>query len=397
MPQQLIVHLGDVKTGSTSIQTILRNRTFDAGGVRVFYPALREAEDEGAQVLAQLALNHNAVAVALRDGDEARAQRLLSRIAAMVADEGADADVVILSAEWFEFVAPERLRDALAAHLPALAPGARLISYVRPHAERVLSAFQENRKLDAFMAGPAGFHERQLRAGTFRYAPRLRRWRAVFGDRFEARAMIRARLRENCVVRDFLGYALDGAPVTLREEPEANRSLSLRQLAFMTLMHRNFVLRPHQARRLSRAMGPDPEGAPLRLPIALIRRIQADYAQDAAETDREFFGAPVLSEALARAHEKAASEPMSLRARDHYAPDELARMRQWALETLAQAPGGAPRPRKPAQAKARAAAGKPRKGPAAPRKPKGPAGAAQGAAAAPGGRPAQGAPKAGEG
>jgi hypothetical protein len=320
---RLCIHLGDVKTGSTSIQQTLKHGRFRCESRSLVYPV---DDDAPHHIRLADALRKNAGA-----GDPALVERRFGRTARRVRASGAD--VAVLSAEGFEFVDPAALRAALEAHFPEFAGDARLIAYLRPHPERVLSAFQESVKIGVFGGTLEQFHRKRLRSGTFRYLPRLRRWRDVFGDRYEVRPMMRSRLADNCVVRDFLGFALEGAAFDLLQEPASNPSLSVEDLAMMREVHRiRPQMRPGAPRRVAEALtrGGAPGGTPLRLHRALLERIRESYADDAAAVDREFFEGGPLTEALETAGAKAVDRPQSLRAEDHFGPEELRRIRAMA-------------------------------------------------------------------
>jgi hypothetical protein len=326
---RLVIHLGDCKAGSTSIQ-----QTLDAGTWRA----------EGGAALAyaragHLGFNHHPLANSLNKKAWARhREHLYDSLAEEVA--AAPAEVLVVSSEHFEFTDPALLRETLERHLPGALPELRLISYLRPHPERILSSFAQRTKNGLFRGALEQFHTRRLRRGVHLYAPRIARWQEVFGDRLTVRPLIRGALREGCAVRDFLGWATGADSVALTAEAEANGTLSQQDLALM----RDFWARATargELRPLSRTLitvlesRPDPAHNRLRLHRALAERIRADYAEDAARLDAEVFGAPMMVPALDAAVEKAVAAPQSLEAEAVVEPQALRMARLWQ-EAVAQ-------------------------------------------------------------
>ncbi len=327
MVRDLVIHIGDPKTGSTAIQTVLATGGWSAPGLTVLYPA---------------AVNHLPLARCLCLPAEAgmRAARWRA-VAARIA--AAEADVAVISAELFERADPAALAATLAEFLPALAPRARVVGYVRPHADRLVAAWAERTKQGDTTADLAGFFDRAK--DQFRYAPRLARWRAVFGDRLTIRPFIRDRLAGGDVVRDFLEIVTQGRPVTVTRPAAANESLCLEDLAVLRELHRRIAGRPALA-AARRALGwnmaqelaamPRPEGTKPRLHRALVPAVRAAYAADAAAMDAAFFdGTPTLVPALEAALARAVEAEQSMRAEDHFGPDTLRLIGVWAdLATL---------------------------------------------------------------
>jgi hypothetical protein len=328
MVKSLVFHLGDPKTGTTSIQETLATGNWRCDGLRLLYPAR---------------INHLPLAKSLYDpAERAHADQRFARLAAQIA--ASEADVAVISAELFEHVNPLDLLGAIRSHLPRYEHDLRLIAYVRPHADRLVSAWAERVKQGFFTGTLEELHAATLKTGHFLYAPRFDRWREVFGDRFELRPMIRDRLREGDVVRDFLDYVFEGRPFALIEEPGSNESLSLQDLAQLREFHLAVRGRPELARarktigwNFARILGasPRPGGIRPRLHESLAERVIADYARDAATLDAEHFDGTPMTDALHAALARAVPAPQSILAEDHFAPDALRMLRAWvALAAL---------------------------------------------------------------
>ncbi|MDF2234127.1 hypothetical protein P2H44_16315 [Albimonas sp. CAU 1670] len=321
MTDRLLIHLGDCKTGTTAIQNVLKQGAWSSEGIDWVYPV----DPERLHNCNLASCLYKPKMKKFRGPRWKKVNRRLKR---------SEADLGILSGEWFEFVDPEILDRILRRWIPDLAEEARLIAYVRPHAERVLSSFQERTKLGQYEGSLAEFHERVLEHGRFLYAERLRKWRAVFGDRYEVRPMVRDRLKDGDVVRDFLDFAVEGAAFELDETAaagkSANESLSVQDLAWLRALHRNSKLPPQVGRRAARALQTDGRrGEKLRLDRALLERMRAAYLADARTLDAEFFGGEAegpMAAAFDRAAESALDAPQDLSPEAWFGADELRRV-----------------------------------------------------------------------
>ncbi|SFH66736.1 hypothetical protein [Albimonas pacifica] len=326
MTDRLLIHLGDCKTGTTAIQNVLKQGAWSAEGLSWTYPVDPDR------------LHHCILASTLHK-PKLKASRapIWGRVNRRLA--ASDADLGILSGEWFEFVDPALMQRTLERFLPDLAPDARLIAYVRPHAERVLSSFQERTKLGQFKGSLDEFHDRVLGRGRFNYAPRLRRWREVFGDRYEVRPMIREVLKDGDVVHDFLDFATQGRPFTVDDGAgggmQANESVSVQDLAWLRALHRTRQLPQQVGRRAARALQScGRPGDKLRLDAGLLERVRAAYLEDARILDAEFFGgggAPgPMEAAFDRAAETALETPQDVSPERWYDAGELRRIEAMA-------------------------------------------------------------------
>lgn len=311
MVKRIVFHLGGPKTGSTAIQRALAAKRFICDDVTILYPTQ----------LSHMPLAKTLYFKRFKPDMETRFKHL----AAML--QKSDADVAIISAELFERVNPKRLRRAVKKYLPEYAKTARYIAYVRPHADRLVSAYAERVKQGYAKGTMADVHERMKEKNTLRYYEKFTMWRDVFGDNFELRPMIRSQLHQNCVVRDFLNYATNGADLQLTHEPESNKSLSLQDLAMLRTFHNSAADKPHldgARRAIGWHFATMLTNAPLeaaikpRLDKALLKDVIETYQQDAKNLDDMFFKATPMMDALNSAHEKTVDMPQSILLEDHY-------------------------------------------------------------------------------
>jgi hypothetical protein len=128
--KQLIIHIGQHKTGSTSIQSALATGKVMCPTTSLFYPG-KNSHNNVARTLLR---------AALAEQKAARFSALAKRFAK------SNADIGIISAESFEFVRPMALQRALKQFFPEHADTARIIAYVRHHAARLVSSFCERTK-----------------------------------------------------------------------------------------------------------------------------------------------------------------------------------------------------------------------------------------------------------
>lgn len=290
MAKSVVFHIGDPKTGSSSIQQVLYDRSWTSATLKADYPRQLSAFP---------------LANALLDSESAaKRARLMTETAQWV--DGSDADVCIISAEQFSRIDPAMLNTALREFMPDHAGSARVVAYVRPHGQRFVAAYMQRMKTGAFFEDMEIFFNRTRKQRAFFYTPRFQAWKTVFGDRFTLRPMLPDQLRDGDVVADFLHLALQGAAFHLPARVRINESLSAEALSGLRVVQ--MILRlgdvPPDTRHaigsymggaLNRAQRP---GTRLRLTPELYQKIAQTYRGDAQALDHEFFGAPLLEQAL---------------------------------------------------------------------------------------------------
>lgn len=327
MIDELIIHLGDTKTGSTSIQKALLNKAYKAPGETLAYPTPN---------------HHNALVRTLTrprraEGRKERFTRVYEKLSKSKARYG------IVSAEHFQFADPALFAEAIRAYWPGMEDRMRLISYVRPHHEKLLSSFSERVKLGQVDGSFEAFLKLMSDKKTLDYLPRFRKWRKVFGDRFELRPFVRKELYHQDVIEDFLHYVLGHENFTLTGEVAANTSLTIPQLAVLREVHKTLAERMRETGQkntpaifearsaLGRAVnehidarGLGRDGKTFLLPAHLAGRVQKRYAKDAAALDAEFFSGTPMSDALVDIDRKTTEELQSLEMREHFSPETIA-------------------------------------------------------------------------
>lgn len=329
MVKELILHLGDCKTGTTALQSTLASRHYDTGEIDLQYPAQ---------------FNHRPLAQTLSTlpedaGERRHMARRWTQVARALRDS--PAQYGIISAEHFEFTDPALLRRALQTHLPEHADTARLIAYVRPHHDRIVSTYAEAIKKIGGPSTMEAFFQESKEHRRFDYAPRFALWQAAFGDRFTLRPFVRDRLAGGDVVVDFLRYVTGSDAVSVTQAPLQNPALGLPDLAMMIELHaivrRNGKDLIGARKQLGWNMAAfltdtaKERGAQerLRMGAALCADVAETHRADAAALDAAFFEDAPMSAALQTAAERAIPTPQSLKIQDHFSPAEIALIRSW--------------------------------------------------------------------
>lgn len=321
----VIFHIGDPKTGSSSIQAAMQG-----GLVRCEDRSLAYWKTANAMPLAHVLRKKKAA-----DQRDARYAEVGDWL------RSCGADHAIVSSENFSEVDPELLYRTLEKHCPDHLADARVIAYVRPHASRVLAAYTQRVKVGRFKGDFEDFKSKIGDALNIDYAPKFRRWRAQFGDRFTLRPFIRGELKDQDVVQDFFALVLGDEEFAIGEIPEVNVGVTLRALSGLRLLQRQLTQaggRKISGGRLSAAVANNylPQG-PIsgekpRLDRQTVQELIAQCEADAQALDTEFFGRPLMQDALQKSLDQAGETPIDLKPALYFTPAERKR-----LNTLSEA------------------------------------------------------------
>lgn len=326
MIKTLVFHIGDAKNGSSSIQKAMQVGACHA---------------EGVSYVCQPELNASPLALSInpkRRTEEER-QTLQEGLFAEKRQwaQDAEADIGLISSEFFVLVPPDGMLRALAQHWPEFAEHARFIAYVRPHVPRFLSGYAQRTKDGSFLKPMVQFASFLDKRDNLRGGTRFGDWQDVFGERFILRPFIRKEMRGGDVVEDFFGEVLQGAPFTLDKMPSTNESMTLEELAGVRFLQKmlwefespqtlHLPIGGALGRLLAERSGRS--GNKLRLDRKLAERLQNTYRSDAELLDSRFFGRPLMVEALDEACRNTADEPQPIAVEAYFDPEAVDGLRQ---------------------------------------------------------------------
>lgn len=329
MIQELLVHTGDPKTGTSSIQSVL-----NAGAWRC----------STARLIPQQHLNNAPLANALKaDADPAFVQAQFGGIRDWFAAR--DGGTGVISTEFLARRSPHQLRQVLTAYFPGLP--VRTISYVRPHASRALSAYGQRLKTGTFDGSLPEFCRFITTVPTLYYAKRFPAWRSVFGSSMILRPFVRSALRDGDAVSDFFHHALGGGKFELLPLDTVNEALSVAELSGLRLVqqvwrrqeladHHRLALGGALQRSLSAQEGRS--GEKPALDQASASHLLDAFRDDAGAIDRQFFDQPILEEELLRSRDGTSQDGQDFSADAHFSPDQKTRLKEAAtrIATLIQ-------------------------------------------------------------
>ena len=312
---QLVFHIGDPKTGTSSIQ-----RALNAGVV----------DCHGRRILPWKIPNHISKANCLLTDDERQIAQHYTELRDWLVRR--DGDLAVVSSEAFSNVPPTKLRQTLCKYLPEHSERARVIAYVRPHSSRFLAAFIQRTKT-GHLDRPFGEFFRRIRQedSTLNYSRRFLEWRGVFGDSFALRPFVRSELYNQDVVTDFYRELLGDEAFSVLRPVEENVAVTTRALSGLALMHRG-LMKAGGRMGQQRAVGAYVANhllltGPINGPKPKLDRVNAEkllkaYRKDAVKLDKEFFFRPIMEESLESTLQDAADEPVDLNPATHFSPSE---------------------------------------------------------------------------
>ncbi|TDE34248.1 hypothetical protein [Antarcticimicrobium sediminis] len=320
----LVFHIGDRKTGSTSIQLAFAQGQVSLKGHSLFYPSKLAANALGTQC------------TTYGDANTPQMRRQAAKPLQKLADQvrRSEADFIVISAEAIEGVKVELFHDVVQTFFADTADDIRVIGYVRPHAARLLSTFAERTKVGLPRALENSLDEfctLKKDEGEFIYLPRFSAWRQMFGENFLLRPMIRNALYRKSVVDDFVHHAFGGIEFEISGTEAANESLCLEDLMRLKVLQKKIRrardLRLKLGWEFARQLGtlpPSPTRTKLQLHRSLAEDLRATYQEDARAMDRAFFdGKPLMETELQRAVETAVDQPQSTEPEDYFTASEL--------------------------------------------------------------------------
>lgn len=330
----LVLHIGDPKTGSSSIQKILFEKEWRCESRTLDYPRTMNAFK-----LVNALKPDTRPYVADTRYAEYNTWLKASR-----------ADVAVISAETFSQMDPVIVNNAMHRYFPEHAPTMRVVAYARPHVSRFLSAYVQRTKTGLMNSSLEEFLVKVTTKGLLSFHDRFSKWRDVFGSSFVLRPMEREVLRDGDVVTDFLDVVLGDVPFSISGSTQSNMSMPVEALAGLRMIHAVLSMfklpadTPHAvgARINTLVAMAGLTGTKLCVSQVMYDALYGLYAEDAARLDRDFFDTPVMTMAFAKAARETVPTPQVWKAQDIFSVETVRALRQTArkLGNLLQAHPG---------------------------------------------------------
>lgn len=316
--KQLIWHIGDPKTGTTSIQ-----RAFETDAIQFHDTHAECFKPKGTQA------NSVALAKALRRQDTSDIEDWFGKVGQWA--DKSTADCLIVSAEDMSSVKPMLLDKSIRKYLPAYASDAKVISYARPHASRFLAAFMQRTKTGQYKKTYEEFFDIIKKQRTLFYTARANLWKRHFLGNYTLRPFVRSEFYEKDAVQDFLAHTVGKGNFSIENEINENTTFSTRTLVGLRELHARFSETMPLSRgqkNLARSLyhyhipAKPSEHQPPALDIKSYDILYDTYLEDAKQLDKEYFSRPIMFEALEKGRAKAADEPINLEYCDHFSLQE---------------------------------------------------------------------------
>lgn len=322
--KKIIIHAGDHKTGTSSIQFALSRRQNDGESD---YKALNyPVAGRGGRMA-----HHN-----LAWETQRKINRFRPKMGGWkeIAEEirASDAALTVISTEALEGTNPAFLKDAIDTHLSSIGT-VEVIVYVRPHFPRLLSAYNQKTKTGQINETIESFIEGILPdGGLINFSGRLTRWRDALGSMLSLRVFDREALAGGDILDDFFGDAL-GLDASIVSEIKGMSKVTNVSPGVTTL---DIVSRYTRALNLDTdsdlaiKMEPlflnvlrnkmqdfYPEDKAPGIPLSHAQALYDAALPDAERLDREFFhDTPIFANALRKGQAKTSSEKISPQYRD---------------------------------------------------------------------------------
>lgn len=328
--RKLVIHIGDPKTGSTSIQDAL---------------ALDLIKYCGESPLYNSRLAHNFLPRVIKlfiHGTDVEKAESRKRLDSFFREILTSTNLVsVISAELFSEVKPSDLKFALEHFLPLEDFELRVICYVRPHSEWIVATFGESLKIGNFQGNIEQFYESRLASERiFPYLKRFNSWRDAFGSSFILRPFQRSKLIGGSVVTDFsvTAFGSDGLSISDKvENSKSNTSLGLEDLVRLSFIHRElgertWIFHHHFGWEFHRVVdvltAKDRISCSKKTKITMHRdlaqKVRDRFYEDALEVDKVFFqGEEFLVESLNQNVEKSCVEMQMVSLEAHFSDSEI--------------------------------------------------------------------------
>lgn len=328
--KKLVIHIGDPKTGSTSIQDALALNMIESFGEAPFYNS-RLAHNFLPRII-NLFLHGN-------DGEKESSRITLDSFFEKISTSHLKTNVI--SAELFTEIKPTELKFTLEHFLNLENFEVKVIAYVRPHSDWITATFGESLKIGNFHGNIQKFYRSRINSDRiFPYAKRFNSWRDAFGSNFILRPFQRSKLIGESVVTDFAVNAFGMNGLSISEEVEkskSNLSLCLEDLIRLSCLHkaignRRWIFHHHVGWEFHRIVDvltannstPKSQKTKVMMHRALAQDVRDRFYEDALETDSLFFeGEEFLADALDATVKASCKEMQIVSPEAHFSESEI--------------------------------------------------------------------------
>lgn len=319
---RLVVHIGDHKTGSTSMQIALARGNVTLKSGKLCYPLVNQH------------YCHNFVAHGFVHSLRARFTPDTSgmkRVATIA--RKANPTLTVLSAEGFEKARPSKVAEAIDEHFKMSRENLVVYCLVRPHISRLSATLSEYIKCGRSSEDPMR-DVWLMRRYWLGFGGRLNRWSNVFGSSFKVSAFKRDEMANGQPLDDLFAKAIGPDMVDVKSQVFENKSLGVEDLMRIHLVQKSLpdlakwerhTVGWYLARKIAAANEPSNSGTKLTFDQATSAKFRKAYWSDASRIDRKFFAdRPVFRDALTEAVDTAPRERLELRPEAWLSPGQLA-------------------------------------------------------------------------
>lgn len=267
---QIIFHIGQQKTASSTIQKFLAHNRKELAAQKVLYPrALGEAK---ANLITDLVTNKLSLAAARE-----------TILANLRAEFSGNYTRALLSNE--NLFGGKKTPRLMKEMFEQYATSWRVLCYLRRPDEHVVSQYQQGVK-GPYVGTFDSFLEGKLHSDYYHYAQRVERWARVFGkDAVEVRVFHRKTLRGS-PIEDFTQWVgLDPEGLSFEAEGAVNESLDRLNTEILRFLHLCQVEQPdllqnHNTKRVLGRLRALDTGERLRLDTERAKHLQEQFRQD---------------------------------------------------------------------------------------------------------------------
>ncbi|MEQ8653064.1 MAG: hypothetical protein RIC87_11430 [Kiloniellales bacterium] len=321
MVKSLIVHVGDAKTGSTTLQDVLFNTLYKCQDLSIIYTKKKNMNKLGHHLVQQSLYSDDRIVEEWRATGDYFNRR--------------DSDVGVISGESLSPVDPGRLKSILYRLFDINKKSLKIVCYIRPHCDALISRYSQHIKTGQFTGSISQYYD--ISKQRLRYEARLQQWKSTFGDSFSVYMFERGALFDEDIVKDFFRRAIGSNSFVLDGVTYKNLSLNLKQLSLCKYYYENLIgpclkktrrlrLYPKPYLKIDEVLAPAQMhggyGEKVRIHRSLWQRMRVDLADDAENVDRILAMNHSMLRALEAHESKVVPSEVSVDVDDHFSAED---------------------------------------------------------------------------